>query len=218
MSVSKAPENNQEFFNLYLNAVHQQDQWVGSIVRHVRQSAFGPRTVIVLTSDHGEAFREHNQMGHTFSIFDEEVHVPGWIDVPPGTVTPEQASALNAKRDEYVFHSDLAATVIDLLGVWDDPGIRRYRDRMHGVSLLDARTSRRAVPMTNCAGVWSCAFENWGYMRGPLKLEARSWDPAWHCFDVSVDPYEDDDLGTDRCDGLEAKALGTFGRLPGSDG
>jgi hypothetical protein len=37
----------------------------------------GPRTVVVYTSDHGEAFREHGNMGHTFSVLDEEIHVPG---------------------------------------------------------------------------------------------------------------------------------------------
>lgn len=63
--------------------------------------------------------------------------------------------------------------------------------------------------------MWSCAFENWGYMQGSLKLEARSWDQGWKCFDVARDPFEQTDLGTEGCRGLLPHAERTFGRLPG---
>jgi glucan phosphoethanolaminetransferase (alkaline phosphatase superfamily) len=215
MTTSKDPDHTTAFFNLYLNAVHQQDRHVGAMIEGVKKSRFGDRTVIVYTSDHGEAFREHNQMGHTFSIFDEEVHVPAWIDAPRGTLDATSVANLDAKRDEYLFHTDLAGTVIDLLGVWNDPAIAKYRRLLHGSSLLRRERSDRAVPLTNCAGVWSCAFENWGYMRGPLKLEARSWDPDWRCFDVSADPLEQTNLGPDDCRDLLHRTLATFGRLPG---
>ncbi len=71
------------------------------------------------------------------------------------------------------------------------------------------------MPLTNCAGVWSCAFENWGYMRGSKKIEARAWDPEWHCFDVAEDPHESRNLGAAACGELGGLALKTFGRLPG---
>ena len=60
------------------------------MLRHLRETEAGKHTVIVYTSDHGEAFREHGQMGHTFSIFEEETHVPMWIDAPPGTLTHDE--------------------------------------------------------------------------------------------------------------------------------
>src|SRR5687768_16852557 len=156
----------------------------------LRNSEAGSRTVVVYTSDHAEAFREHGQMGHTFSIFDEEIHVPAWIDAPPGTLTDEEAKHLHSKRDAYLFHVDFAPTVIDLLGVPDDPRLARYREKMPGHSLLRPEITTEPLPLTNCAGVWSCAFENWGYMQGSRKLEARAWDRGWHCYDVEADPLE----------------------------
>jgi hypothetical protein len=63
--------------------------------------------------------------------------------------------------------------------------------------------------------VWSCAFENWGVMQKNLKLEARSWDPGWKCYDVEADPGERADLGVDACGGLLGAAMSTYGRLPG---
>jgi glucan phosphoethanolaminetransferase (alkaline phosphatase superfamily) len=213
-TTSKAPEDNPAFYNYYLNGVHQEDEKVASIVRHVRESPRGARTIIVYTSDHGEAFRDHGQMGHTFSVLDEEIHVPAWIDAPPGMLSDQQEATLRAARTRYAFHPDLTATIADLLGVWDDPAIAKYRTKMLGTSLLRG-TNDRALPLTNCAGVWSCAFENWGYMRRNMKLEARAWDPEWHCYDVSRDPLEQRNLGLGACGDLGSLALSTFGRLPG---
>jgi arylsulfatase A-like enzyme len=214
-TTSKAPDENTAFLNYYQNAVYQQDQHVARMLHYLRTTPAGERTVIVYTSDHGEAFREHGQMGHTFSVFDEEVHVPMWIDAPPGTLTESEIENLRKKKHAYLFHIDLAPTVLDLLGVHDAPEIARYRTRMHGHSLLRPELSEQPIAMTNCAGVWSCAFENWGAMQHGKKIEGRSWDNGWKCYDLEADPQERQDLGVEGCPDLHAFAMKTFGRLPG---
>src|SRR5688572_30795665 len=98
-TTSKAPEDNAQFKNFYQNSVYQQDMHLARMITAVRASPAGQNTVIVYTSDHAEAFREHGQMGHTFSIFDEEVHVPAWIDAPAGTLTEAEQNSLRAKRN-----------------------------------------------------------------------------------------------------------------------
>jgi arylsulfatase A-like enzyme len=215
-TTSKAPDVNGSFFNYYLNAVHQQDRHVAKIIESLRASERGKRTVIVYTSDHGEAFREHDQMGHTFSVFDEEIKVPGWIDAPAGMLRDEQRQNLRAKKDKFNFHVDFAPTILDLMGVLDDPAIAKYREKMLGTSLLRPQHTTRPLPLTNCAGVWSCAFENWGYMQGSLKIEGRSWNEGWQCFDLSSDPYEAEVLDQPECRDLERRAMETFGGLPGA--
>ena len=154
-------------------------------------------------------------MGHTFSVFDEEVKVPGFIDAPPGTLSESEAKNLEAKHDAFVFHTDFTPTVLDLMGVWDDPAIAKYKKKMLGVSLLREPVSDRPLPMTNCAGVWSCAFENWGFMHKNMKLEARAWDKGWKCYDLDTDPLERTNLGPEACGNLLDHALKAFGRLPG---
>jgi membrane-anchored protein YejM (alkaline phosphatase superfamily) len=216
-TTSKAPEDNTDFFNNYLNGVHQEDRHVARMLSRVRDSALSERTVIFYTSDHGEAFREHGQMGHTFSVLEEEIHVPGWVDAPGALLTSEQRNHLAAKRNAFTFHVDLTATVLDVMGIWDDPGIAEYRARMIGTSLLREAANLRPMPLTNCAGVWSCAFENWGYMHQNLKLEARAWDTDWHCFDIAADPYETKGLPLESCGGLKSLALSAFQRLPGGE-
>jgi glucan phosphoethanolaminetransferase (alkaline phosphatase superfamily) len=216
-TTSKAPDENTAFKNFYQNAVYQQDLQVARMIEALKATSAGPRTVVVYTSDHAEAFREHGQMGHTFSIFDEEIHVPAWIDAPPGTLTDQEQQSLRDKRSEFLYHVDIAPTVLDLIGVPDDPRLRDYRAKMPGHSLLRPELTTEPMPMTNCAGVWSCAFENWGYMQGPLKLEARSWDTGWNCYDVEADPLEQNRLPLEQCDHLMKLAQQTYGRLPGKD-
>ncbi|HSC86514.1 MAG TPA: sulfatase-like hydrolase/transferase [Polyangiaceae bacterium] len=214
--MSKAPEDNQAFRNYYQNAVYQEDQHLARLLSALRQRPGGERTVVVYTSDHGEAFREHFQMGHTFSLFDEEVKVPGFVDAPPDTLSEEQMANLRSRSDAFVFHPDLTATVIDLLGVWRDPALARFRAKMLGTSLLEPLpTVPPALPMTNCAGVWSCAFENWGAVRGQRKLLARAWEKSYQCYDLAIDPQEKKDLGVAACGDLQMLANGWFTRLPG---
>ncbi|AKT37905.1 sulfatase-like hydrolase/transferase [Chondromyces crocatus] len=216
-TTSKAPQDNEGYRNLYLNAVHRQDKAIASLIESVRSAPFGDRTVIVFTSDHGEAFREHGQLGHTGAVLDEEIRVPAWIDAPEGTLRADEARSLRTARDELVFHTDVTPTVLDLLGLWDEPALADYREAMIGRSLLRPLGGPATVTLTNCTGIWGCAFRNWGMMRGSRKLEAREWDRTWHCYDVLDDPREERDLGPEACGDLTTLANGIFGGPPGSE-
>ena len=68
--------------------------------------------------------------------------------------------------------------------------------------------------LTNCTGIWGCAFRSWGVMRGARKLEAREWDADFHCYDLSRDPLEKTDLGPARCPDLLEEATRHFGGPP----
>ncbi|AUX39897.1 hypothetical protein SOCE26_012920 [Sorangium cellulosum] len=213
---SKAPDDNEAYRNYYRNAVYRQDAAIAELIRFVRSLPAGERTVIVFTSDHGEAFREHGQLGHTGSILEEEIRVPGWIDAPPGTLTAEEEGALRAARDEPVFHTDVAPTLLDLMGLWEEPALARYRAAMVGHSLLRPSPGPAALALTNCTGIWGCAFKNWGMMRGTMKLESRAWDTTWHCYDVLADPGERHDLGPAACGDLPRLADAIYGGPAGS--
>ncbi len=214
-TTSKAPADNAAFFNRYLNAVHQQDRHVRDLLAHLYSLPSGPRTVVVYTSDHGEAFREHGNMGHTFSVLDEEIHVPGWIHAPPGTLTSVERDHLERQRHRPVTHIDLTRTLLDLMGVLDHREIERHLAVVPGASLLRPMVSPAPVPLTNCSAVWSCPFENWGALQGSRKVEAREWDGSWHCYDLGLDPEERHDLGPAACPALVDFARATFRRLPG---
>jgi arylsulfatase A-like enzyme len=212
--MAKSPEKNQDFFNYYKNVVLLSDLAVGELVRYIRSTDSGKRTVIVYTADHGESFREHWQMGHTSALYDEEVLVPSFIDAPPGTLSQDEIASVTKARNEYVWHLDLAPTFLDLLGVWDDPAMQPFRSRMMGHPITRPERTLAPVPMTNCTWVWECAFRNWGMMQGPLKIEAREWDATFHCFDLRTDLTESTDLGERMCAPLPDLAREIFHAMP----
>jgi arylsulfatase A-like enzyme len=211
---SKAPSDNEGYKNYYRNAVFLQDRTIGELIGWVRAQPFGARTVIVFTSDHGEAFREHGQLGHTGSVLDEEIHVPFWIDAPPGTLTDAEAKAVDADKDRIAFHTDVTPTMLDLLGLHDAPELASFTRGMIGQSLLRPPGPETTLALTNCSGIWGCIFRNWGVMRGKMKLEGREWDDHWRCYDVLADPREAQDLGPAACGELAPFADKAFGGPP----
>lgn len=214
---SKAEADNLAYKNYYANAVYLQDRSIARVLEGLKKSPLGERTVVVYTSDHGEQFREHGQIGHTGSVFDVELHVPGWVDAPEGTLAPDERAALESYARAPTFHTDLAPTMLDLLGLWDEAGVAPYRSRMVGGSLLRGARPLTTLALTNCSGVWGCAFENWGVMRGTRKVHAREWDADWLCYDVAADPDELRalPLADPECADLAARATALFGSLPG---
>ncbi len=85
------------------------DGALGNLIGELKRRRLLDRTVIIVTSDHGEQFGEHGGFGHGFSLFQPEVHVPllviGPGRVPEGRVVREPVSL-----------RDVPATVVDLIG------------------------------------------------------------------------------------------------------
>jgi arylsulfatase A-like enzyme len=165
--------------------------------------------VVIFTSDHGEQLREKGSVGHTGTLFDPEVRVPFWIDAPPGTLSADEEAQLRARAGAQTPTTllDLLPTLLDLAGVWSDPQMAPFRARMPGESLLRGGTAEgTATVLTNCTELWSCAFKNWGAMRGERKLVATASDHAWSCFDLATDPAEEHDLGAAACGDLASVA------------
>jgi glucan phosphoethanolaminetransferase (alkaline phosphatase superfamily) len=195
----------------YHDALHRQDKLLARFLATISRE----RTVVVFLSDHGEQIGEHRRTGHTWTEYEQEVHVPMWIDAPAGTLTDDEARRLEALRDVPLTMLDVAPTLLDLLGLWnqsdpsDRPALSDRRRTLLGVSMLrGAPAADRALVMTNCSELFSCSSPNWGVIRGSLKLFASEEDSAWHCFDVATDPDETHDLGPEACSDLRVIAEG----------
>jgi arylsulfatase A-like enzyme len=140
--------------------------------------------------------------------------VQGWVDAPPGTLSPAEETTLRGAKNELVWHLDLGPTILDLMGLWDEPKMAPFKARMIGHPITRPERTLEPVPMTNCTWVWECSFRNWGMMQGSLKVEAREWDGTYHCFDVLSDPDEQVDLGERGCSPLPDVAREFFPAMP----
>jgi len=98
---------------LYLLEVESVDERVGCVLAALERAGLADSTIVVFTSDHGEAFGEHGEYLHGVSLFDELVRVP-LIVAGPGL-------ARGVRVEEPVSHLDLVPTLADLLGL-DDLG------------------------------------------------------------------------------------------------
>lgn len=168
--------------NAYRNAIHAQDRAIASAVRALREDPRWRDTVVLFTSDHGEAFGEHGAIHHGQNLFDEQIHVPAWIAHGEGALTPAEAAALRANARAFRTHLDVAPTVLDLFGLLDSPGLAPHVAKMPGRSLIRGYSDPSPpVPLTSCSDAFPCPFNTWGLLWGEHKLHAHGWDTGFHC-------------------------------------
>jgi arylsulfatase A-like enzyme len=72
----------QHMLDTYDEGIRFIDDKVGEIIEDLKQRGVYDQTLIVVTSDHGEEFREHGKLAHGQSLFDEIVRVPLIIKLP----------------------------------------------------------------------------------------------------------------------------------------
>jgi hypothetical protein len=202
------------YFHNYANVVARSDRAVASLIERLRATEAGARTVVLYTADHGEAMGEHDQgCDHGCSLYDEDLRVPGFVDAPAGTLAPDERAALVRARALPTFHVDVAPTLLDLLGVWDDPALTDVRAPIVGAPLTRPLEPRAPVPLSNVAHLWERGRPSYGLTDGRLKLIGRQRDPDWSCFDLARDPEERQPLPGD-CGGLRAAATSLYGGPP----
>ena len=202
-----------EILNRYQDSIYLQDRALGRLVEKLRER--GKQDVVLYISDHGEQMREKGAVGHTGTLFEQEIHVPFWISASPGALTETEEKSLRALRDVPVTQLDVFPTVMDLLGLWDAPELLTFKKKIAGESLLRGGSSpERPLLMSNCTDLWACAFKNWGAIKGTKKLIAHQGDHAWNCYDVATDPKEESRLEIERCADLVPLAEGAMGGRP----
>ena len=60
------------------------DRRLESLIRILEEAGRWENTLLVVTSDHGQAFGEHDQIFHTRSPYEPTMHVPLWVRWPRG--------------------------------------------------------------------------------------------------------------------------------------
>ena len=85
------------------------DSEVAKALRLLKESDVYDDTIVIITSDHGEAFWEHGYQGHNLQLYEESARVPMIVRFP--------RKAFHGKIHFPVQHADLYATIVDLLGL-----------------------------------------------------------------------------------------------------
>lgn len=187
----ESPEAGPRLRDLYDGEVWYTDREVGRLLEFVRMQPWSEETAILLTSDHGEAFGEHDAWGHGRELWEPLVRVPLLVHVPGAA--PRRVAA---KRSLI----DVAPTILDLLGVPGDE-----RGELRGASLVpdaflapEEAAPERDVYIDMPSGPFNDARR--AFITGPspgMKLIALG-DQRYSLFDLQADPDEANDLSGDR--------------------
>lgn len=117
------------YSDIYDNSIRWTDETVGLFLDRLGDMGLLEKTLIVLTSDHGEAFGERGFEGHAQQVFRETTEVPFVLSFP---FRLKKGVALESRTRNV----DLWPTVFDLLGL--DLGLDE-------VSNADGRSQRDAI-------------------------------------------------------------------------
>jgi len=183
---------------LYDSGIARTDDLVGGLLQRLQHSGLNKRTIVVLTSDHGEALGEDGLAGHIY-LYDCNLLIPMVIAIPNG-------HGAGVEIVDQVRLIDLWPTLADLLGL-------EHSLDTDGVSLLpllDGDLSQ--VPPQ----AWSySAAANYGLslrLRNELKLvlDSNAWHPGGgrvELYDLLLDPGEHRNIWTDHPRGPELREL-----------
>jgi arylsulfatase A-like enzyme len=94
----------------YDAAIRWMDHVIGTTLDELRRRRVLDRTLVVITSDHGEQFGEHGLNDHANSLYLPLLHVPLLVRYPPSVPPGARVGATVTLRD-------VPATVLDLAGV-----------------------------------------------------------------------------------------------------
>lgn len=97
----------------YDGSIAYLDHQIGLLLDELKRRELLDNTLVIITSDHGEHFGEHNLRGHGNSLYLPLLHVPLVILFPGRVPSGERVRELVTLRD-------LPATVVDLLKINDE--------------------------------------------------------------------------------------------------
>ncbi len=176
--IEKGSNMLQSLIALYDSEINYVDQSVGKLFDTIHDTG---NTMIVLVSDHGEGFLEHDTLDHGYQLYEESIHVPLIIKCP---------TVKSAKKSFNTPCSiiDIPPTILDWLGI-------KNRYNLQGRSLLsfmkgkisdDASESNRSIfSELNRFGknLISLRVGKWKYIND-IKYQEEE------LYDLAADPYE----------------------------
>lgn len=129
-------------------------------------------TILIVTSDHGEAFLEHGRMEHNTTVYEEMIHIPLIM------LFPEETGIKGQKIENLYSIIDFFPTLLDMLSIESDI-------QLSGSSMLPALIGRskhdRVYAETLLTKHRSLIEANYKLLSTPEKLAL---------YDLDSDPFE----------------------------
>jgi arylsulfatase A-like enzyme len=186
------------YSDVYDNSIRFVDRVIGYLLAELDERGLRDRTLVVVASDHGEAFGEHGREGHARDIYGEVTEVPFIVSPPfrldPGIVV-ETPSA----------NVDIWPTLLDLLDLppLEDPDGRSFLPEIlaaaDGASDRGAETSRFAYLDLTWGRTNREPHPLVSVSSGPYRFFHQPTQPeSSELYDHDADPTEQHDIAAEQ--------------------
>lgn len=165
----------------YAAGVRRFDRVLGGFLAELRETDVLDRSVLVVTSDHGEEFVEHGGWDHGYKLYDHQIHVPLLVRNPGGANGGRRVS-------DVVSLVDLIPTLLTTAGAEHPEGLQG-RDFS---PLLRGETAPTASPSIS-SGV-KLQPHRFAVRTDRYKLVADADGTIHGLFDLEADPAEQRDV------------------------
>ena len=191
----------------YDGEVAYADHAIGELLEAVEALGHGgARTLVVVTSDHGESLGEHDYFfEHGAYLYEPSVRVPLIVSLPSVLPAPRVVEA-QART------VDIVPTVLDLVGLPIPPGldgislVRRMRGKDRSPAPAAYSESGRNFYPENPRQYVDGVAGKWRMLRTDthkLILIPKDPEPIWELYDLRADPGETRDLSRSAPEILE---------------
>ncbi len=179
----------------YDGAIAYTDEQISLFIEELRTRGLLDESVLVLTSDHGEEFYEHESFGHRGTLYSEVVDVPLLLRLPLGREGGRRVAAA-------VSLIDVPATILDVVGILDELPAGHFGD---GISLLEelgsgeeASTLERPLlsELSGRRGTRRALLQRWPHRLARIPLEGSG--RRFELYNVELDPLEQHDISAER--------------------
>jgi arylsulfatase len=175
-----APERAAELHTLYLNEARYLDGYLQKLLDDLRQRGLYDRSIVAVTADHGEEFREHGGWWHGTALYEEQVHVPLIIK---RAHEPEPGH----RRSDVARSVDIGPTLVAAAGL-------PVPDAFQGIDLFQGTVSEPLLAEEDLEGNRLTSIHS-----GDWKLITANPDnprglPATELFNLAEDPLERSNL------------------------
>ncbi len=171
----------------YRGAAVELDEQLARIYGWLSAQGRLERTVLLVTSDHGEGFGEHNVRFHGVSVYESIARVPA-ILLAPG-LGPGVVDTLTSQRDFY-------PTFLGALGLLDrEPDAERFGRSLLRLRAAPAAPLHRFVVVRSARSAGRAVLSHvLGLVAGSRKLVYGLEDSQFELFDLAADPKENRDV------------------------
>jgi hypothetical protein len=171
----------------YDAGIKYSDHYMGELFDFLKSLDLWENTLLIVTSDHGEEFMEHNMVTHGGHLYDTLIHIPLIIKMPG-------ASGKAAKRITGLSDIvDLMPTILDVLDI-------NFKGQMQGRSLLPLMQGKQgqsknriyaSLDIGKSRKMRIVRTERWKYIIGDMDFSERD-----EIYDLMEDPFEKRNLIT----------------------